>query len=488
MAFNDSTGPARLEVVVMDASEVPANGVQVCAFLNLAAQQLGVEHMLTHEFCELCKVQEPDLVTQLRVKREKERLSAAKRLQKASATSSSSSDKPTEGDDGKTAGDTLASSFKEFLDSKSTSQTAASYAPAPRRQFGNSLASGSMVSGVPIFLDPLKDRPESADMRTRRGAMYAVLMKVAANHIHILESIVPGNVAAAVDAIKEVCLGSEDIQVCDAVTQMVLQSLKPVRPWPKLAKKLNNLAFILSQVTDPEIAIGSRVLPRFALRALSHYDEYKFEVSLLHKLRGVPLTVQYIIQQINKLHGESMQSGGVLSAHMASLGLDGGGGGSNGTLTGFVAEPNSPVCRNFGRTGSCSYGDRCKFQHIEGTGAGGGGARSSSTSSDFACYECGAKDHGIKECPKYKARIDQKKNLEAKQAELRKEMSAMRAQLEEAKRAPPLPTTTPPSASATAITGHLSATYDPYAVYGPDAELSTVFSTAPGLRASGLSE
>lgn len=289
MAFNDSTGPARLEVVVMDASEVPANGVQVCAFLNLAAQQFGVEHMLTHEFCELCKVQEPDLVTQLRVKREKERLNAAKRLQKASATSSSSSEKPAEGDDGKAARaqaarDTLDSSFKEFLDSKSTSQTAASYAPAPRRQFGNSLASGSMVSGVPIFLDPIKDKPESADMRTRRGAMYAVLMKVAANHIHILESIVPGNVAAAVDAIKEICLGSEDIQVCDAVTQMVLQSLKPVRPWPALAKKLNNLAFILSQVTDPEIAIGSRVLPRFALRALSHYDEYKFEVNLLHKL------------------------------------------------------------------------------------------------------------------------------------------------------------------------------------------------------------
>jgi hypothetical protein len=173
------------------------------------------------------------------------------------------------------------------------------------------------------------------------------------------------------------------------------------------------------------------------------------------------LSVDEIVRTINKRH-QSLPQSASISAYAAAV--------PNATVSG-----TQYPCRNFQRTGKCSYGARCRFLHSKAPTTG-------------ECIECGSRLHGFDECPKRKARVDNARAMESKLTTQNKEMKELRA-LMAATALPVLTAAAPPPAfpqpatvpaAAPHIHGFSAAAYDPYSVYGVDSEIATMFGPARG--------
>ena len=269
----------------------------------------------------------------------------------------------------------------------------------------------------------------------------------------------------------ELCLGNESVAVLDAVAAMAAMALNPPRDWPTLAKEFSRLQLALHNSTDEAFFIGPGLLPGFALRALGHFPDLAVEVAMLSRLQGEALSVSRIIREISTRVRELpdlayAKLGAVDAAGGADRGTGGrGGGGGRGTGGGrghgYGKEFPPGSCWDFMGTGKCRRGDRCKFDHPAGPGDG--------------CYGCGSADHGIGSCPEKRTgrRAANQEKVEAKLAAQSTELKELKAQLAAAQ--PAAAGQTAPAASV--ITGSL-ASVDPMSVYGPDAELATVFGFA----------
>ena len=187
--------------------------------------------------------------------------------------------------------------------------------------------------------------------------------------------------------------------------------LKGRASWVQFVDLVGGIRDVFATNQDPGMHIGGQVLVKFVLHALARNPLFSTDVAYLKRLKNPSL--EHVMSQLNAVaRGDELRVGGArpLSGLHASAEADlqvqeqteagphasearvKGAGGARGKPRRRVPQP----CHQFASTGSCSYGENCRFEHRPPTGG---------------CAECGG-PHDVSRCP---AKV---KRLEARIAQL----------------------------------------------------------------------
>lgn len=442
------------ELIVADRGSPPANGQAVMGQLERAFHFLQFTELTVLEFNVV--TDQPyagSRIEQLRMKLASEDLASsapAPPSSSSSASGSSSSGRSPASPES----DSSAEFKKELVDDKAALQArllladASSYAPRALTSTTNSLANAAPIVML-CYLDPLTGSVEAAEFAASRAVAQRLLERVfLPNHPHVIQSCPNGNIAAIWGMAKALCVGNDKKALLDAITAMVNMVRAPPTSWPALAALLARLDLRLAHTaTDHEsLHVGSSLLPEFCLRALQHsnFDYLRLEVAMLHKINtadGSSVSLKRIVQDMGVAHSMSLTQGG--SGRSAT-----------GFLADYPAQPTPPVCFFYRDHGHCRHGENCRFTHV---GPAKPRPASSSSSSrrpaspasplDTRCLACGAKSHGIQDCPRHKEQRKQAKEKEVKHraelARVSEEVAEMKALLSAVRSPPPGPTPAP---------------------------------------------
>ena len=387
-------------LVVADASLPPTNGSEVLRFVGDAFTTLGCVELQYVEFCRPLKG-----------------VAAGGRVQMLLDVNK---DKVFE------AGKAKAAQVKKEEDAKASGVVvpdpadAAAYTPPSFEPLACSIFAVDVRSAGVGYEDPLnKNLPESVELARARILAQRLLEAVLVNHLHVIKSCAPGNIADMVARLRSLCAGDPAAVAMDLVAELVDLSRSPPKPWSVLASRLCQLQVRLLECS-PALSLGVDLIAAHALRALSHFPELQVELSMLHKRSG-PLSLAVIVSTINKAVDANPALGGT----------------ALGPVRGFVARvpyaPGKlrPVCFTFRDTGRCRRGSECKFSHDAKDIAAAASSSSSGVApgaSTGVCYECGSTQHGVHECVLHAERKGMAK-LQSRLSAQDKELVALKAAL-----------------------------------------------------------
>ena len=324
---------------------------------------------------------------------------------------------------------------------------------------GSSMLMPTLMWGRAVGFDRItaewQYRPETEEERHLRFWCQQYFERVLRNHVGLYRSAKTGDIGALVKVVTTLCAGTEGAAVVGALDSMfALKAKATSTEAPTLLAEVARLHAVFLSVKDPGWTMPTNMLPYYALRAMSEYPHLAIALNEIRRLPTAEVTVPRITQELTCAHVEAPPAAIQAMYAGRAAGKAGKGGGA------------PKQCFSYRDKGSCSYGDDCKFSHA---GAAGGGDRAGSGRSADACYYCGKAGHGVSACPEAAAdrgARQQAKDAAAREATLKAENALLVQQLTAAR-------------SVTA----LSATADPYSVYGAGA--GAVVNAVPPPQAGG---
>ena len=424
-------------LVVADASLPPVNGSEVLRFVGDAFVTLGCAELQYVEFCRPLQGVVASGRVQALLDISKDLILAADKAAAAVKVKE---------EEAKKSGVVL------------PAPTDASYTPPSFVPLACSIFANDVPKAGVGYQDPLnKNLPESVDLAKMRILAQRLLEAVLVNHLHVIKSCAPGNIADMMARLRSLCAGDPAAVAMDLVAELVDLSRTPPKPWSVLAARLCQLQVRLLECS-PALSLGVDLSAAHALRALSHFPELQVELSMLHKRSG-SLSLAVIVSTVNKAVDANPALGGV----------------PLGPVRGFVARvpytPGKlrPVCFTFRDTGKCRRGNDCKFSHdAKDIAAAASASAAVPGASASVCYECGSTQHGLHECVLHAERKGMAK-LQSRLSAQDKELVALKAALNPAPPGGPFPGAPVVGAAASLM-----------ASWGFDDDLRAIFSGGAG--------
>jgi hypothetical protein len=254
------------------------------------------------------------------------------------------------------------------------------YAPTPLPRHDASLLGASAIGRkTTFFIDPLANPlvPEDSTARRLRMTVWEALRKSLTKHTDLVVQQKEGDVASLIALVAAIpkTLGVRGL--LEDVRTMTKLKKTPNKRWADLVKEIKLLQESFSSVEDEGMRVGDRMLAEFVMQDLESDPDYAVEVSMLRKERG-GIQLDRIIADIGR-RALSVEAG------KATLTLSG----LQAKVEANARKPGrSAVCFKFRDSGTCRFGDTCRFSH--------------DTRSRGACYVCGDTGHGVNargECP-----------------------------------------------------------------------------------------
>ena len=319
----------------------------------------------------------------------------------------------------------------------------------------NRLGGSQLFSTGVTFMDPVTDKAEDSSSRVKRYLCWSKLAPSLANHAHVIEGVVRGDIATLVYNVMVLGEHAGVSGVLKAVASIVSLRKTTDTPWSAIVQAVSAARATMAQCTEPELCIHDRLVTEYLLRALDSDPRYAVEVALIR--RDVPALATVLATLSTAAASIEASQVPTSSANLATR--------PSGTTPGKRGQ-----CYRWRDTGSCKFGSSCSYSH---TGPVKPRDPRKPKEPRGACLECGAKDHGISKCPQY---ISRKKAYDTATAHLAARVSAPQ----------PVPVTAPVAATpalpspapipvAVPLAAQLAAT-DPMAVYGVsvDTELARI--------------
>ena len=361
-----------------------------------------------------------------------------------------------------------------------------SYAPRSLTSTTNNLSSSTSSLIVRTYINPITKLVEEPSLAVSRSLCQRMLERVfIPHHAHVISTCANGDISAIWATARSLCLGNSKKTLLDTIAEMVAMVSSPPAAWSEMAVLLARISLRFSENTsdDPNLRVGTSMLPEFTLRALQHsnFDYLRLEVTMLSKINvadGSSISLARIVQDMGAAHSQSLSQPTSQRAFIAPV------------VATTAAARKLQVCFHFRDRGTCRNGDNCRFSHIVKPGAAAPTTNTTTATTkptaqlDVTCLVCNSKSHGIQDCRRHKAQ-QKAATQTAQMAKVEAEMSELRAliasQAAPAKPAPPVPTALP--AATTQVDQHsanqeiqrlraqLAASHatnwDPYYQYGP---------------------
>jgi hypothetical protein len=269
---------------------------------------------------------------------------------------------------------------------------------------------------MPTFSDPTKGErfevPEDKNERMMRARVWARIEKALPHHHHIIMTVVQagdkGNVHALLGALEDEAWQVHEASLCDDLAA-VINFRKVGRTYASFKEQVLQLHANFNNIRDPEFALGPGWLPAFVLRAFQEDESYREQITAaLERARSGPLTLPLLLDIL--AGGAKRDEARLKRAKQPK---------SDG-VKGFVTQTkprkkNPPsasqqqstttqshtstkrVCYQFRETGTCKYGQACRFSHGDAEATYGVDLPQGQRGQ---CYYCRSPDHGVNACPK----------------------------------------------------------------------------------------